>query len=57
MIRKTKDSEATSQVMTSLVAPTIRGIVNKANEEGIQREDIVFLTKESGQYFLIYYKQ
>lgn len=43
------------KVMTAFTAPTIRAIVDIANELSIKREDIVTLTKESGQYILVYY--
>lgn len=45
-----------SQIMTALTATTIRGIVNSANEAGIEREDIVSLLKENGQFVLVYFK-
>ena len=41
--------------MYAIYAPTIRGIVEQANEIGIQREDIVSLNENGGQYILIYY--
>lgn len=43
-------------MMAVLLSHTIRGIVNEANAEGIQREDVISLLKENGQYVLIYYK-
>lgn len=45
-----------SQIMAALTAPTIRGIVNSANEVGIKREDVVSLLKENGQFVLVYFK-
>lgn len=42
--------------MTALIATTIRGIVNSANEIGIKREEIVSLLKENGQFVLVYFK-
>lgn len=53
--KKTNGSEV-HQVMTVLTDTTIRGIVRSANEEGIKREDIVSLLKESGQFVLIYFR-
>lgn len=43
------------KVMTAFTAPTIRTIIDIANELSIKREDIVTLTKESDQYILVYY--
>lgn len=42
--------------MIAYTARTIRGIVNYANENKIQREDIISLLKQDGDYVLIYYK-
>ena len=53
--KKTDGSEV-HQVMTALTDATIRGIIRLANEEGIKREDIISLLKESGQFVLIYFK-
>lgn len=53
--KKTNGSEV-HQVMTVLTDTTIRGIVRSANKEGIKREDIVSLLKESGQFVLIYFR-
>lgn len=53
--KKTNGSEV-HQVMTALTDTTIRGIIRLANEEGIKREDIISLLKESGQFVLIYFK-
>lgn len=41
--------------MYAIYAPTIRGIVELANEIGIQKEDIVSLLENEGQYVLTYY--
>lgn len=41
--------------MYAIYAPTIRSIVEQANEIGIQREDIVSILENEGQYVLIYY--
>lgn len=53
--KRVKDTEV-NQVMTALVATTIKGIVTLANEEEIKREDIVSLLKENGQFVLVYFK-
>lgn len=44
------------KVLTAITSPTIRGIVNIANELAIQKEDIVLITKESNEYILLYYE-
>ena len=54
--RKVSDTEVVHQIMTVMVANTIREIVRTANEEGIKKEDIVSLLNENGQFVLIYYK-
>lgn len=41
--------------MYAIYAPTIRGIVEQANKMGIQRDDIVSLMENGGQYVLTYY--
>lgn len=43
------------KVITAITSPTIRGIVNIANELSIKREDIVALTKEGNEHILVYY--
>lgn len=53
--KRVRDTEV-NQVMTALVATTIKGIVTLANEEEIKREDIVSLLKENGQFVLVYFK-
>ncbi len=53
--KATKDTKV-SQIMAALTATTIRGIVNSANEVGVQREDVVSLLKENGQFVLVYFK-
>ena len=50
------DSKEIHQIMTAIVADTIREIVRISNEEGIKRENIVSLLKENGQFVLVYYK-
>lgn len=54
--KQVSKTEVVHQVMTALVANTIREIVRTANEEGIKRDDIVSLLKENGQFVLVYYK-
>ena len=54
--KKVSDTEVVHQIMTVMVANTIREIVRTANEEGIKKEDIVSLLNENGQFVLIYYK-
>lgn len=44
------------RLLTAFAGQSMREIVNYANQEGIQREDIVSLTRESDQYILVYYK-
>lgn len=54
--KQVSKTEVVHQVMTALVANTIREIARTANEEGIKRDDIVSLLKENGQFVLVYYK-
>ena len=44
------------RLLTAFAGQSIREIVNYANQESVQREDIVSLIKESGQYILVYYR-
>lgn len=44
-----------TKLMYAIYAPTIRGIVEQANEIGVQREDIVSLLEKEGEYVLTYY--
>ena len=55
-VKTDSDSKEIHQIMTAIVADTIREIVRTSNEEGIKREDIVSLLKENGQFVLVYYK-
>lgn len=48
--------EIKSTYMTAFAENSIRAIVEKANELGIKRENIVSLLSERGQYVLVYYK-
>jgi hypothetical protein len=43
------------KIMCAIYGDTIREIVKQSNELGIQRDDIVSLAKEGGQYILTYY--
>lgn len=42
--------------MAVIINSTIRGIVKSVNIEGIQKEDIVTLIKDNGQFLLVYFK-
>lgn len=44
------------RIMTTLVANTIRDIVNWSNEKDIKKEDIVALVTRGENLILIYYK-
>lgn len=44
-----------TKVMYALYGDTIRNVVKQANELNIQREDIVSLIKDNGQFILTYY--
>ena len=37
------------------IADTLRTLIKSANEIEIQKEDIVQIMKDNGQYYLIYY--
>ena len=52
-VAKSRDSH---QTMTAFAANTLREIVRMANEENIKREDIVSLSKDNGQFWLVYFK-
>lgn len=54
--KQVSKTEVVHQVMTALAANTIREVVRLANEEGIERDDIVSLMKENGQFVLVYYR-
>ena len=43
------------KIMTAIAALTIRELVNRANEYGIKREDVITIVKDNGQYVLIHY--
>lgn len=44
-----------TKVMYAIYGDTIREIVRQSNELGIQREEIVSLIKDGGQFILTYY--
>ena len=43
------------KIMYAIYGDTIREIVKQSNELGIQRDAIVSLIKEAGQFILTYY--
>lgn len=43
------------QIMYAIYGDTIREIVRQSNELGIQRDDIVSLIKDDGQFILTYF--
>ena len=45
------------KTMLAISANSLRVLINAANEEGIQKEDIVTLTQENGEYVLVYYSK
>ena len=55
-IKKSADNTEIHQIMTAMTSDTVRGIVRAANEEGIKREDIVSLVRESNQFVLVYFR-
>lgn len=52
---KVKD-DGTHKIMTAFAGNTLREIVNIANEEGIKKEDIVSLSRDNGQFWLVYFR-
>lgn len=52
-VTKTKK---TMQSMSVLMSPTVRGIVDTVNSEGIKKDNIVSLLKDNGQFILVFYK-
>lgn len=42
--------------ISTLVSPTIRGIVRDANDLELTKENIISLMKEGGQFILVYFK-
>jgi len=45
-----------TQRMAALSSMTLRNLISKVNELGIQKEDIVKVVKEGESFFLLYYK-
>ena len=45
-----------NKVMSCIVGQTIRGIISKVNELGIQREDIVNMLTLGERIYLVFYK-
>lgn len=48
--------EGRAKILTALVNPTIKGLLNAANVESIQKEDIITILSTNNQYVLVYYK-
>ena len=44
------------RVLTCIVGPTVRSIIQQANELEIKKEDIINMFALGGQIYLIYYK-
>lgn len=53
MAKEEKKEEST--YMVTINRPTIRGIVQAANDLEIKKEQIVSLVKQGEQYVLVYY--
>ena len=51
-----KTNKNTLKYMTASGARTIRDLVKIANDQNIQKEDIVTIMKEADQYLIIYYR-
>jgi hypothetical protein len=51
-----EEKEVKSTYMEAIYEPTIRRIVQVANEQEIKKEQIVSLLKQGEQYVLVYYK-
>jgi len=45
------------RTMLAISAASLRVLINAANEEGIQKEDIVTLIKEGDEFVLVYYSK
>lgn len=43
------------KIMKAIALLGIRGLVEEVNALGIEKEDIVSLIQDKGQYFLLYY--
>ena len=44
------------KLMTCITGPTVRHIINQANELELSREDIVNMFALGGQIYLVFYK-
>lgn len=44
------------KTLTAISSMTLRNLINKVNELGVQKEDIVRIVKENETFFLLYYK-
>lgn len=51
-----KTNKNTLKYMSASGARTIRDLVKIANDQNIQREDVVTIMKEADQYLIIYYR-
>lgn len=38
-----------------LIASNLRGLVNQINAKQLQKEDILYITKEGDSFYLLYY--
>lgn len=43
------------KTLKDIQAPTLRGIVKIANELNIQKDDVLYLSRENGIYIMLYY--
>lgn len=48
--------ESKGQRLTALSSMTLRGLIQKANEEGLARENIVSVLKENESFIMLYCK-
>lgn len=48
--------ENTEQKLTALSSMTLRSLVQKVNERGIEHKDVVNLLKEGENFILLYYQ-
>lgn len=48
--------EKEKRVLTCIVGPTVRSVIQQANELEIQKEDIISMFALGGQVYLCYYK-
>lgn len=38
----------------TIVGPTVRSIINEANESNVKKEEVVTIMESNGYYYLIY---